>query len=161
MSTSLLWTLSSNCSRESLCTKVDLLTVYFRISVGKGIGPTISASCLFAVSIICLHELSINLWSYALILNLNFSFSISFFAIIQFSNSPTFRRNLNLNIYFKIFSTTPAPTVLPPSRIANLCFSSRATGAINLALSLIVSPGITISTPAGKTTSPVTSVVLM
>src|SRR3989344_2327651 len=63
ISTRRLWTRSSNCSLESLCTKVDLFTVYFLISVGRGIGPTTSASFLFAVSIICLQELSISLWS--------------------------------------------------------------------------------------------------
>src|SRR3989338_10321230 len=62
--------------------------------------------------------------------------------------------------YFMILVTTPAPTVLPPSRIANRCFYSRATGAISLILRFTVSHGMTISTPAGKSvTSPVTSVV--
>src|SRR3989344_5316387 len=78
ISMSRLWTRISNCSRESLWTKVERFTVYFRISVGSGIGPNTSASWRFTVSIICLHELSINLWSYALIFNLNFSFSTSF-----------------------------------------------------------------------------------
>ena len=61
--------------------------------------------------------------------------------------------------YFSIFVTTPAPTVLPPSRIANLPFSSKATGVISLIVTVMVSPGITISVPSGKVTSPVTSVV--
>ena len=55
--------------------------------------------------------------------------------------------------------TTPAPTVLPPSRIANRRPSSIAIGEINSATILISSPGITISTPAGSSTLPVTSVV--
>ena len=64
-------------------------------------------------------------------------------------------------IYFIIFVTTPEPTVFPPSLIANLPFSSKATGTINLTVKLAVSPGITISVPAGKVTSPVISDVLM
>src|SRR6185436_9644058 len=50
--------------------------------------------------------------------------------------------------YFVIFVTTPAPTVLPPSRIANRCLSSSATGAMSLTWSLMVSPGMTISVPS-------------
>lgn len=34
-----LWTLISNCSREFLSIKEDLLTVYLWIWVGKGTGP--------------------------------------------------------------------------------------------------------------------------
>ena len=64
-------------------------------------------------------------------------------------------------VYATTFVITPAPTVLPPSRIANLCLSSSATGATNLTWKVTVSPGITISTPAARVTSPVTSVVLM
>src|SRR3989338_8034469 len=63
--------------------------------------------------------------------------------------------------YFMILVTTPAPTVLPPSRIANRCFYSRATGVINFTVTFTVSPGITISVPAGNVISPVTSVVLI
>jgi len=44
--------------------------------------------------------------------------------------------------------TTPAPTVLPPSRIANLVPSSSATGAISSTSILTLSPGITISVPS-------------
>jgi hypothetical protein len=44
----------SNCSRASLWTNVERLTVYFRISLGSGTGPRMVASCRFAVSIICL-----------------------------------------------------------------------------------------------------------
>ncbi len=52
-------------------------------------------------------------------------------------------------IYLIIFDTTPAPTVLPPSRIAKRKPSSIATGAINLTIIFVLSPGITISLPAG------------
>src|SRR3989344_1176011 len=63
--------------------------------------------------------------------------------------------------YLIILDTTQAPTVFPPSRIANLSLSSIATGPISLTINFIVSPGITISIPWGNVTSPVTSVVLM
>src|SRR3990167_5943711 len=53
-------------------------------------------------------------------------------------------------LYFKILATTPAPTVLPPSRIANRKPSSIAIGVINVTTSLTLSHGITISTPDGK-----------
>lgn len=56
--------------------------------------------------------------------------------------------------------TTPDPTVLPPSRIANLNPSSIAIGVISLIVIFILSPGIIISVPAGSSATPVTSVVL-
>ena len=59
----------------------------------------------------------------------------------------------------EMLATTPAPTVLPPSRIANRSPSSIAIGAINVTSMLTLSPGITISTPSGNVTTPVTSVV--
>jgi len=62
--------------------------------------------------------------------------------------------------YFIIFVTTPAPTVLPPSLIAKFNFSFIAIGVISLTVNLASSPGIIISVPEGKVTSPVTSVVL-
>src|SRR5713226_3147885 len=55
--------------------------------------------------------------------------------------------------------TAPAPTVWPPSRIANRKPFSNATGVISVTSQLTLSPGITISTPAGSIMSPVTSVV--
>jgi len=61
--------------------------------------------------------------------------------------------------YSMISVTAPAPTVCPPSRIANRKPFSRATGVIKLTSQLTLSPGITISTPVGSFTSPVTSVV--
>ena len=62
--------------------------------------------------------------------------------------------------HFLILDTTPAPTVLPPSRIAKRRPSSIATGLISLIVKLALSPGITISFPVGSSISPVTSVVL-
>ena len=58
-----------------------------------------------------------------------------------------------------IFVTTPAPTVLPPSRIAKRRPSSHAIGETSSTSTLMLSPGITISVPAGSVTVPVTSVV--
>ena len=58
-----------------------------------------------------------------------------------------------------IFATTPAPTVRPPSRIANRNPSSIAIGWINVTVICTLSPGITISVPAGSSQLPVTSVV--
>jgi len=62
--------------------------------------------------------------------------------------------------YSMILLTEPAPTVLPPSRIENLVPFSIAIGAIKSTVIVTLSPGITISTPAGNSTTPVTSVVL-
>ena len=50
-------------------------------------------------------------------------------------------------IYFKIFVTTPEPTVRPPSRMANRTFASMAMGAINSTRSFTLSPGMHISAP--------------
>jgi hypothetical protein len=61
--------------------------------------------------------------------------------------------------YLMILATTPAPTVRPPSRMAKRRPSSIAIGAINCTSIEMLSPGITISVPAGSTTVPVTSVV--
>ena len=62
--------------------------------------------------------------------------------------------------YSIILVTTPAPTVLPPSRIANFKPSFIAIGLIKVTVILASSPGIIISVPSGRVTSPVTSVVL-
>src|SRR5690606_27183174 len=61
--------------------------------------------------------------------------------------------------YLMIFDTTPAPTVRPPSRIANRRPSSIAIGLISVTDIFTLSPGITISTPSGSSTAPVMSVV--
>src|SRR5687768_1483039 len=47
----------------------------------------------------------------------------------------------------RIFVTTPAPTVLPPSRMAKRRPSSRAMGVIRVTVSEALSPGMTISVP--------------
>jgi hypothetical protein len=63
--------------------------------------------------------------------------------------------------YSIILVTTPAPTVRPPSRMANFEPCSNATGTINSTVRLTLSPGITISTPSGRVMLPVTSMVRM
>ena len=59
-----------------------------------------------------------------------------------------------------ISDTTPEPTVLPPSLIANLNPSSIAIGVISSIVIVMLSPGMHISVPSGNCKSPVTSVVL-
>jgi hypothetical protein len=61
--------------------------------------------------------------------------------------------------YAIISAIVPAPTVWPPSRIANRKPFSIATGVISSITRLTLSPGITISVPAGNSAIPVTSVV--
>ena len=62
-------------------------------------------------------------------------------------------------VYSRIFETTPAPTVRPPSRMAKRSFSSIAIGLISSTTTSTLSPGMTISVPSFKVTMPVTSVV--
>jgi hypothetical protein len=47
-------------------------------------------------------------------------------------------------LYLVIFMTRPAPTVRPPSRMANRSPSSMAIGAISSTVISVLSPGITI-----------------
>src|SRR2546430_2904346 len=63
--------------------------------------------------------------------------------------------------YSRIFVATPAPTVLPPSRMAKRRPSSRAIGVMSVTSRLVLSPGMTISVPSLSLASPVTSVVRM
>ena len=66
---------------------------------------------------------------------------------------------LLLKPYSMISVTVPAPTVRPPSLIANRRPFSIATSVINSISKFTLSPGITISTPCANFTEPVTSVV--
>src|ERR1041384_5872000 len=66
---------------------------------------------------------------------------------------------VGLSVYSIISAPVPAPTVRPPSRIANLSPFSIAIGAINSITNPELSPGITISTPSFNVATPVTSVV--
>ena len=67
--------------------------------------------------------------------------------------------DVGLSFYSIISLTTPAPTVRPPSLTANRSSFSMAIGVINSAVIAMLSPGITISTPSGRSSIPVTSVV--
>ncbi len=58
-----------------------------------------------------------------------------------------------------ILVTRPAPTVREPSRIANFRPSSMAIGWMSSTDMSVLSPGMTISVPSGRCTTPVTSVV--
>src|SRR5205823_290159 len=68
------------------------------------------------------------------------------------------RRHLSPR-YLMTSVTTPAPTVRPPSRIAKRSSFSMAMGVISSIFTETLSPGITISTFLGSSTTPVTSVV--
>jgi hypothetical protein len=67
--------------------------------------------------------------------------------------------NLTLDTYSIMSEMVPAPTVRPPSRIANRKPFSIAIGVISSISIAMLSPGITISTPSGRCATPVTSVV--
>ena len=62
--------------------------------------------------------------------------------------------------YSIIVATRPEPTVLPPSRIANVRPCSIAIGWMSSMVISTLSPGMHISVPAGSSQTPVTSVVL-
>ena len=70
------------------------------------------------------------------------------------------KQSFRVSLYSIISVTTPDPTVLPPSRIANLNPSSIAIGVISFTSMTMLSPGMHISVPSGSCKSPVTSVVL-
>ncbi len=61
--------------------------------------------------------------------------------------------------YLMISEIVPAPTVLPPSRIAKRRPFSIATGVCSVIASSMLSPGMHISVPSGSFADPVTSVV--
>jgi hypothetical protein len=93
---------------------------------------------------------------------------ITFLAIIALkrnhrSNVFLFGCHTNLPAFYYsiILVTTPAPTVRPPSRMANFEPCSNATGTISSTVRFTLSPGITISTPSGSAMFPVTSMVRM
>src|SRR5688500_18995200 len=83
--------------------------------------------------------------------------------LIENSGVVCFQSNSNLFVehgfYSTISATVPAPTVRPPSRMANRNPVSSATCLIRVISSATLSPGITISTPEGNSADPVTSVV--
>src|SRR5213082_3349936 len=141
MSISRLCVFSSNCSRLFLSMCGLRSTVHSCRLVGSGIGPETWAPVFSAVRTMSAAAWSISAWSNAL----------RRMRILP-AIGPRTR-------YFLIFVTTPAPTVRPPSRIAKRRPSSIAIGVMSSIAIFVLSPGITISTPAGSSTVPVTSVV--
>ena len=165
-----LWRRISNCSRASLLTKVERLSVIFSIFVGSGTGPTTIAPLSFAVVTILVTASSTSLCSKALIIIRIFPRALEvFLAVIDFKEwgskmlmtyeKSLSHKHMNIQNYARTFATTPDPTVRPPSRIANRRPWSIAIGAPSSIVIWILSPGITISTPAGSSIEPVTSVV--
>jgi hypothetical protein len=77
--------------------------------------------------------------------------------LIFFNKAPSSK--YKAHSYSITSETVPAPTVRPPSRMAKRKPFSMAIGAINSISIATLSPGITISTPAGNAATPVTSVV--
>src|SRR5690242_15774357 len=134
----------SNCSRDFLSTCGERSTVQRLIVVGRGIGPATSAPVRFAVSTISRVDWSRMRWSNAFKRIRILSPCLMCFLFVSYST---------------ISVTAPAPTVWPPSRMAKRKPFSSATGVISVTTQLTLSPGITISTPVGSATSPVTSVV--
>jgi len=78
---------------------------------------------------------------------------------IRLSCGPRRARTPRFRVYSRMSVTVPAPTVRPPSRIANRSPFSIATSVISEISRFTLSPGITISTPSGSFAFPVTSVV--
>src|SRR5262249_10582546 len=66
---------------------------------------------------------------------------------------------LRTDLYSRILVTTPDPTVLPPSRMANRLPSCMAIGCCSSTSSATLSPGMHISAPPISFVVPVTSVV--
>jgi len=71
-----------------------------------------------------------------------------------------FRRGVDELMVIRL-ETNADPTVRPPSRMAKSEPCSRATGMISSTSMLVRSPGMTISTLAGRVMLPVTSMVRM
>src|SRR6516162_3051793 len=172
MSSSRLCVRISNCSRLFLSMCGERLTVNFSILVGSGIGPRTCAPVRLAVATISRVDASRMRCSNALSrIRIFWPFMVSPMAAScerqrQGTNAPSrsrylsvLRRRSSVACYSVMLTTTPAPTVLPPSRIANRCFSSIAIGVINSTSMVALSPGMIISVPAGSVHCPVTSVV--
>src|SRR6266550_2489013 len=114
MSIRRLCVLSSNCSRLFLSMCGLRSTVHLFVLVGKGMGPLTCAPVFSAVRTMSAEAWSMTAWSNALS-------RMRILPAITFS----------LCDYLRIFVTTPAPTVLPPSRIAKRRPSSIAIGVIS------------------------------
>lgn len=71
--------------------------------------------------------------------------------ILSLSAIRTYQTRLDRFIDYSMMSTTtPEPTVLPPSRIAKRRFFSHAIGVISSTVIFTLSPGRHISTPSGN-----------
>src|SRR6185437_5491915 len=132
MSISRLCVRISKCSRESLYLCGERMTQYTFFSVGNGTGPATRAPVRVTVSTIFRAELSMTSWSYALSRMRIFCpaivASVSFALVSRYTSvlvprrpGPRCRvaRPPRNDGYLMIFVTRPAPTVRPPSRIAN------------------------------------------
>ncbi len=127
--------------------------------VGRGMGPETLAPVRFAFTTMSLTDWSSRRWS-------KDCKRILIFSIVRSSvlrnalPGPAARRTLGVPRGYSMISVTvPAPTVRPPSRMAKRRAFSMATSVISSISRLTESPGMTISTPAGSLTDPVTSVV--
>ena len=100
----------------------------------------------------CLHRHIVHYWVVP-----GLRFTIDRFA--PYDREPFLTQHHHQFGYFTISETTPEPTVLPPSRMANLLPTSRATTLPRSTSTSTVSPGTAISTPLSKFAEPVTSVV--
>src|SRR5262249_47603825 len=156
----------SKCSRESLYLCGDRMTQYTFFSVGSGTGPATRAPVRVTVSTIFRAELSMTSWSYALSRMRIFCPAIWLpyrlpLRCLRLTFPGTSRgggpSGPPPTCYLTIFVTRPAPTVRPPSRIAKRRPSSMAIGWISSTFISVLSPGITISVPSGRLTTPVTS----
>ena len=75
----------------------------------------------------------------------------SVLSVREYRNLRQQRRCGKKNEYYSIISvTTPEPTVLPPSLIANLSPSSIAIGVMSSMFITTLSPGMHISVPSGS-----------
>ena len=85
--------------------------------------------------------------------------TLSAICTTQGNDYPSACLSLGHDDYSITLVTTPDPTVLPPSRMANRSPFSRTMGEMSFSDISMLSPGMTISTPSGNWISPVTSVV--
>jgi hypothetical protein len=134
MSSIRLWVRISNCSRLFLSMCGERLTVNFSMRVGSGMGPRTCAPVRLAVSTISRGRLI----EHAMIKGLEADTDILRFHVPTDAKEPKKSDRANHVIravrclyYFVILTTTPEPTVRPPSRMAKRSFSSIAIGTIS------------------------------
>ena len=132
----------SKCSCESLSINAERRIVNRSSLVGKGTGPTTWAPRTLG----CFDNPFGGLVEDTMVIRLEADADLLL---------------CHVSSYSMILVMTPAPTVRPPSRMANFEPCSSATGTISSTVRFTLSPGITISTPSGRVMSPVTSIVRM